>query len=172
MNLIKVFAVFAFAVSSLAQTPAIHSGSAVYIEPMGGYETYLAAAILKKHVPLVVVIDEDKANYVLRGKIAHANMNSAAPAMVVNNTVNIGTQTQSPGNQVSQAMQQGYEEGAARRRALGMTLMSIAVIDPESSQIMFSYSAEKDGKSQLQKTAEDCAKHLGEFIEKSEKPKK
>jgi fructose-bisphosphate aldolase class 1 len=46
------------------------------------------------------------------------------------------------------------------------------VIDPQSWQIVFSYSAEKDEKNQLQKTAEDYAKHLKEFIEKSKKSKK
>jgi hypothetical protein len=31
---------------------------------MGGYETYLAAAFTKKHVPLIVVADKDKAEYI------------------------------------------------------------------------------------------------------------
>jgi hypothetical protein len=49
----------------LAQAPQIKSGSSVYIEPMGGYETYLAAAIVKKQVPLSVVADKDKADYII-----------------------------------------------------------------------------------------------------------
>jgi hypothetical protein len=40
----------------------IHSGSTVYIEPMNGYETYLAAAIGKKQVPLILVADKNKAD--------------------------------------------------------------------------------------------------------------
>lgn len=38
----------------------------VYIEPQQGFETYLAAAIAKKNVPVDVVADEAKATYVLK----------------------------------------------------------------------------------------------------------
>jgi len=69
-------------------------------------------------------------------------------------------------------MQRGYEEGAARKRALGETSASIAVIDAHSSQVVFAHAAGKTGTNQIQNTAEDCAKHLKEFIEKPEKPKK
>jgi hypothetical protein len=172
MNRILALGLFTFSVIAFAQAPQIKSGSTVYIEPMGGYETYLAAAILKRHVPVVVVIDKDKAAFILQGKVTHANLNSPAPAVVVNNTVNNGSQTQTPGNQVSQAMQQGYEEGAAERRALGMTLLSVSIISAQSSQVIFAASSVKDGREQLQKTSDDCAKHLKEFIEKSNKPKK
>ncbi len=36
-------------------------GSTAYIEPMDGYESYLTAAIAKKHVPLIVVAGKNKA---------------------------------------------------------------------------------------------------------------
>lgn len=169
MNRLAITVFLLLSSSAFAQ---LHSGSTVYIEPMDGYETYLSAAILKKHVPLVVVTDKDKAEYILRGKISHADLDSPAPAVVVNNTVNNGLQTQSPGNQMSQAMQQGYEEGAAQRRALGMTFLSVSIIDAQSSQVVFAGSSGKTGGRQLEKTADDYAKHLKAFIEKSEKPKK
>jgi hypothetical protein len=50
--------------------------------------------------------------------------------------------------------------------------VSISVVDPRSSQIVFAYSAGKTGANQFQKTAEACAKSLKELIEKPEKPKK
>lgn len=55
--------------SVLAQPAAHHvkTGSKVYIEPMDGFETYLAAAILKKQVPLAVVSDKGLADYVIAG---------------------------------------------------------------------------------------------------------
>ena len=59
----------------------------------------------------------------------------------------------------------GYAAGAAQRRALGETSASIAILNPQTSQIVFAYSAGKMGTNQLQKTAEDCA-HLKESIEK------
>src|SRR3989442_8243744 len=49
-------------VASLAQL----ARPAVYIEPQNGFETYLAAAIAKKSVPVDVVTDQSKATYVLK----------------------------------------------------------------------------------------------------------
>lgn len=46
---------------------AIEKGAEVYIAPMDGYETYLAAAFEKKKVPLVLVVDENQAQYVVQG---------------------------------------------------------------------------------------------------------
>jgi hypothetical protein len=42
-------------------------GSRVYIAPMGGFETYLAAAFQKKHVQVVPVASEEQSQYVLSG---------------------------------------------------------------------------------------------------------
>jgi hypothetical protein len=156
-------------VVGFAQVPQIKSGSAVFIEPMGGYETYLAAAFVKKQVPLVVVTDRNKADYIIRSTV---NQNTpSAPAVLVNNsaTVNEGD---SPNQQ---AWDQGWAAGqqrAARRAALGSSDVSIAVVDAKTAQIVFAHSAGKGGTNQLQKTAEDCAKHLREFIEKPQKPAK
>ena len=158
-----------------AQIAPIHSGATVYIEPMGGYETYLAAALVKKKVSLIVVTDKSKADYIITSNVSRDV--PSTPAVVVNNsataTVNEG---ESPNQQ---AWNQGWELGsqrAAERRAahaaLGSTSVSISVVDPRSSQIVFAYSAGKAGSNQFQKAAEACAKSLKEFIEKSEKQKK
>jgi hypothetical protein len=37
---------------------------------MGGYETYLSAAIIKKHVPLIVVTDKDKADFTITSSVS------------------------------------------------------------------------------------------------------
>ncbi len=158
-----------------AQTQQIKAGATVYIEPMGGYETYLSAAIVKKHVPLVVVIDKDKAVYIIHSTINHVQPNQSQPGVVINNSNTI-RDGESPNQD---AFDSGFASGqasAARRAAykasLGYSTASIAVIDPQSSQVLFSFSAAKDGKNQLQNTAEDYAKHLKDFIEKPEKQKK
>ena len=175
MNRFLAILLLVCSVVCLAQAPQIRRGSTVFIEPMGGYETYLAAALLKKGVPLVVVLDKDKAAYVIHSTIDHVQPNQSQAGVVINNSNTIVTNS----NPNQSAWDQGWASGqasAARRAAykasLGYSTASIAVIDPQSSQIVFSYSAEKDGKNQLQKTAEDYAKHLKEFIEKSEKQKK
>ena len=45
----------------------IVTGSTVYITPMDGFETYLAAAIGKKKVQLVPVMEKEQADYVING---------------------------------------------------------------------------------------------------------
>jgi hypothetical protein len=45
----------------------IESGSRVFVAPMGGFENYVTAGIVKKNVPVVVVGDRDKADYEIRG---------------------------------------------------------------------------------------------------------
>jgi hypothetical protein len=111
--------------SCSARTPRIESGATVYIEPMGGYESYLASAFSKKHVPLIVVADKDKAEYIITSTVAVDDL-PAKPA-------------------------------SAR----------IAMIN--AYQIVFAYASETEDTDHLQKTAEDCAKHLKEIIGKSRK---
>ncbi len=46
----------------------IERSSRIYIAPIeGGFDTYLAAAIIKKQVPVVVVTDRTKAEYEITG---------------------------------------------------------------------------------------------------------
>jgi hypothetical protein len=146
---------------------------------MEGYETYLAAAILKKHVPLVVVAVKGKADYIITSNVSHQTP-SQPPAVVNNSNVNNNTvNSTNVNNGSNDAWNQGWALGSQRaqerraaRAALGSTSVSIAVVDPRSSQIVFAYSAGKTGGNQSQKTAEACAKSLKEFIEKSEKQMK
>ena len=159
----KWYAVLVFlAVSALAlaQTAQIKSGSTVYIEPMDGYETYLAAAIAKKQVPLILVADKTKADYVITSTVSHRT--SPQPTVVINNTN--GTDGGNPG------FQEGARNAQARAVARGSTSSSISVIDAHSSQIVFAYAVGKAGSTnQIQSTAEACAKHLKDFIEKGKK---
>lgn len=39
---------------------------AVYISPDGGFQTALSAAMFKKHVPITIVTDQSKAEYILK----------------------------------------------------------------------------------------------------------
>jgi hypothetical protein len=158
---------------AFAQAPQIKSGSTVYIEPMGGYETYLAAAFTKKHVPLIVVADKAKAEYIITSTVAHKDLSGGQPAVVVNNSnTNITNGDANGDTAFNRGQEQAQQRAAARdaqRRALGETSASIAILNPQTSQIVFAYSAGKMGTNQLQKTAEDCAKHLKESIEKPKK---
>ncbi|MGD0942120.1 MAG: hypothetical protein ABR905_20695 [Terracidiphilus sp.] len=116
MNRALASVLITFSTIALAQAPQIKSGATVYIEPMRGYETYLAAAMVKKKIPLIVVTDKSKADYIITSNVSHNA--PSTPAVVVNNsataTVNEG---ESPNQQ---AWNQGWELGsqrAAERRA-------------------------------------------------------
>ena len=179
MNRISAFFLLAYSVVCFAQSPQLKSGNTVYVKPMGGYETYLAAAIVKKHVPLVVVMDKDKADYIITSNVSHQI--SSQPEVVVNdnsvnknavNSTNVNNGSNDAWNQGAALGAERARERRARKEALGSTSVSIAVVDPRSSRIVFAYSAGKAGSNQFQKAAEACAISLKEFIEKSEKPKK
>ncbi|WP_446744314.1 hypothetical protein [Silvibacterium acidisoli] len=45
----------------------IEPNSTVYIAPMDGFENDLQAAFLRKHVPLIMVSDKDKATLIVEG---------------------------------------------------------------------------------------------------------
>jgi len=57
-----------------AEAPAeksIPAGSKIYIEAADGFDTYLSAALQKKHVHVSVVADKEKADYELSGVSDH-----------------------------------------------------------------------------------------------------
>jgi len=54
-------------VSAQTKIPKIESGAKIFIAPMGGFDNYVTAGIIKKNVPVVVVSDRDKAEYEIRG---------------------------------------------------------------------------------------------------------
>ena len=141
VNRLVAFLLLTFSILAFAQASNLHikSGSSIYIEPMGGFEAHLTAAITKKHVPLIVVVDKEKADYVIIG-----NMRQRDP------------------EQPTVYRQKSWEKDH------GETTASISVIDPQSSRVLFAYSVEKSVDS-MQIPAESCAKHLKEFIEKSGK---
>lgn len=45
----------------------IPSGSKLFVAPMGGFENYVIAGIVKKKVAVTIVADRDKAEYEIRG---------------------------------------------------------------------------------------------------------
>lgn len=90
-----------------AQSAGISSGATVYIEPMNGYENYLAAAFAKKHVPLAIVSDRNRARYLITSTIAERP--SDTPAVVINNDI---------GNTTNGAFQNGCSQLAGRVRIL------------------------------------------------------
>ena len=62
------------------QTKSIPAGAKVFLEPMGGFETYLKAAMTKKKVPLQVVNDKAQADFIMTG---HSESEKASTAKKV-----------------------------------------------------------------------------------------
>lgn len=107
----------------------------VFIEPMNGFESYLAAAFEKKQVPLTIVSDEAHAVYVIKGT---AEEKKAGWAKIV-------------------LAGDIHSDDAA----------SIQMIDRKTDAVVFAYAVNKKSTWHgNQTTAEACAKHLKEQIEK------
>jgi hypothetical protein len=123
-----------FCLAAVAQSKHIEKNATVYIEPMAGFETYLSAALLKKNVPLNVVDDKAKADYIITGT-SHTEKAGWAKTVFV-----------SPAPQSD---------------------ASIAVKDAKTGVLVYAYAVDKlNARHADQSTAEACAKHLKEFIEK------
>ena len=54
-----------------AQVKKIPAGSRIYVDAEKGFDAYLTAALGKKKVPVAVVADKEKADYVLEGLSTH-----------------------------------------------------------------------------------------------------
>lgn len=121
---------------SLAQ-----SKPTVYLEPQQGFETYVAAAIEKKGVPVDVVTDKTKAVYILR----------SAPVEV---------KSESTGGKIARCLF-AYCAGIEDKGNV-----SVQLIEVGSTKIVWAYSVnkQKGGSKNQQSMAEAIAKHFKEFL--------
>jgi hypothetical protein len=148
-----------------AQAPAvvqIPRGSRVVIAPMGGFETYFAAAVRKKEVPITLTLDKSSAQYFV-----------------------VSTETEWQGFVYGSASGGSWNRGGgsiwggssgSSTRGLEASIM---LIDAKSKDVIWAYEVHKSSHGALligtlaargkQSVAEACAKHLREFIEKSAK---
>jgi len=115
----------------------------VYIEPQQGFETYLAAAMTKKSVPVDVVTDATKATYVLK----------SAP---------IEVKSESTGGKIARCLF-AYCAGIEDKGNV-----SVQLIETSSTKMLWAYSVNKQrgGSKNEQSMAEAVAKHFKEFLEK------
>jgi TolB-like protein len=115
----------------------------VFIEPQQGFETYLAAAMSKKKVPVDVVTDQTKATYILK----------SAPVEV---------KSESTGGKIARCLF-AYCAGIEDKGNV-----SVQLIEASSTKMLWAYSVNKQrgGSKNQQSMAEAVAKHFKEFIEK------
>ena len=130
--------VFAASLSCFGQ----QARTTIYIEPQQGFETYIAAAILKKNVPVDVVTDQKKADFALK----------AAPVEI---------KSESTGGKIARCLF-AYCIGIEDKGNV-----SVQFIDTSSSKMLWAYSVNKQrgGSKNEQAMAEAVAKHLKDFVE-------
>jgi len=129
--------------SAAIPTPAVAASptstevmpNSVFISPMNGFESYLAAAFEKKKVPLTVVADQSRAAYLITGT---SDEKKAGVAKML-------------------VFGQIHSDNAA----------SIQMVDEKTGAVVFAYAVNKKNTLHGQQTtAEACAKHLKEQLEK------
>jgi hypothetical protein len=134
-------------------------GSRVVIAPMGGFETYFAAAVREKAVPITLTLDKASAQFFV------VSTNTEWQGFVYGSG---GSASWGP-NGGSAA------HGAAASSTRGLEA-SIMIIDAKTKDVVWAYEVHKNSHGSLlfgtfgargqQSIAEACAKHLKEFVEK------
>lgn len=133
-------------------------GSRIVIAPMGGFETYFAAAVREKGVPVTLTLDKASAQFFV----------------VSTNTEWQGFVYGSGGSASWGPSGGSATHGAAASSTRGLEA-SIMVIDAKSKDVVWAYEVHKNSHGSLlfgtfgargqQSVAEACAKHLRQFIE-------
>jgi hypothetical protein len=124
---------------------------------MGGFESYFAAAVREKQVPITLTLDRDSAQY-----------------FVISTDTEWQGFVYGKGSSWSQSSGNAAAYGSSTR---GLEA-SIMLIDAKTKDVVWAYEVHKNSHGSLllgtlaargkQSVAEACAKHLKEFIEKGE----
>jgi flagellar capping protein FliD len=143
-----------------ASGPAsIQAGARVVIAPMGGFETYFAAAVREKKVPITLTLEKSSAQFFI----------------VSTNTEWQGFVYGSGGsaNWTRNSGSSAYGASASSTRGLEASIM---LIDAKTKDVVWAYEVHKNSHGSIffgtlgargqQSIAEACAKHLKDFIEK------
>lgn len=137
----------------------IHAGSRVVIAPMGGFETYFAAAVREKKVPIILTLDKSSADFFV------VSTNTEWQGFVFGSG---GSKNWTPNGGSS-----NYGAYGSSTRGLEASIM---LIDAKSKDVVWAYEVHKNSHGSIlfgtlgargqQSIAEACAKHLKEYIEK------
>lgn len=111
----------------------------IYLPPQEGFESYISAAIVKKHVPAVVTQDKEEAQFVL--------------------TSAVDAKRESTGSIVARCLFL-YCAGAA-----GTQTATVQLVNAKTHEVAWAYNVQKASAAAYQSTAEAIAKHLKKFLE-------
>jgi hypothetical protein len=135
---ISILTVAMFALPSWGQW-----GPKIFIQLQEGFESYISAAIVKKHVPAVVTQNKDDAQFTL--------------------TSAVQSKEESAGSKIARCLFM-YCAGAAGNQTATVQLVN------SKGEVAWAYNVKKGNAQAYQSTAEAIAKHLKEFLEKGYRP--
>ncbi len=134
-------------------------GSRLVIAPMGGFETYFAAAVREKKVPIILTLDKASAQYFV------VSTNTEWQGFVFGSG-GAASWTRAGGSAA-------YGASASSTRGLEASIM---LINARTKDVVWAYEVHKSSHGSLlfgtlgargqQSIAEACAKHLKEYVEK------
>jgi hypothetical protein len=122
--------------SKPATASTVPPGSKIFVEPNNGFESYIVAALVKKHVPIKITANKSEADFILR------------------NTVTEKPETSGLGKLARCAF--SYCIGID-----GTQTATVELLDAKQ-QIVWAYNVRKPGSSNFQSSAEAIAKHMKE----------
>jgi hypothetical protein len=111
----------------------------IYIAPEEGFGSYIAAAIVKKHVPAVVTQNRDEAQFLL--------------------TSSVLAKEESAGSKVARCLFL-YCAGIE-----GAQTATVQLVNSKSQEVAWAYNVRKGSAKAYQSSAEAIAKHLKKFLE-------
>jgi hypothetical protein len=137
----------------------VSAGARIVIAPMGGFETYFAAAVREKKVPVILTLDKASAQYFV------VSTNTEWQGFVYG--------AGGAANWNRRGGSAAFGSSANSTRGLEASIM---LIDAKTKDIIWAYEVHKNSNGALlfgtfgargqQSIAEACAKHLKEYIEK------
>lgn len=122
-----------------AETPR-QSQTKIYIQPQDGFESFVSAAMIKKHVPAIVTQNKEDAQFVLASSVQ--------------------AKTETTGSKVARCLLL-YCAGME-----GTQSATVQLVDSKTQEVAWAYNVKKPSASAYQSTAESIAKHLRQFLEK------
>ncbi|HEY0759097.1 MAG TPA: hypothetical protein VGD59_07575 [Acidisarcina sp.] len=145
MRLAKLLTCLVLILPAAAAFAGPESGPKLFIAPDGGFETDIAAGIIRKHVPVILVTDEASADFTL----------TAIPVEI---------HSESTGSKVVRclfAYCAGIQDSGK---------VSVQLVNAHSKAIVWAYNvAKQNGGRNNQSMAEAIAKHLNnDFLKKQE----
>jgi hypothetical protein len=124
-----------------APTPAsgqLGAPPRIFVAPQDGFESYISAAIIKKHVPAVVTQDQNQAEFLLTSAVL--------------------AKEESTGSKVARCLF-AYCAGIQ-----GTQTATVQLVNARTHEVAWAYNVRKASATAFQSSAEAIAKHLKQYL--------